>query len=88
MLTSVILLFFSIVFFSLLINFGNFLSILIVLENFNVLLLLSCICLSCIDSSLLIFTCIVVILTIEVCYGLVIVCRLWNSNSLNDTFIL
>nr|APX55305.1 NADH dehydrogenase subunit 4L [Fasciolopsis buski] len=75
---------------SLLIIFGFFLSLgrllncLIVVENFNVLLLF--VCLLCQwDEFRVVFIALMVIFTIEVTLGLVVLTRLWDFSSLIGT---
>nr|BAV82928.1 NADH dehydrogenase subunit 4L [Echinostoma caproni] len=72
---------------SLIVLFGFFMSLtrllncLIVVENFNVLLLLFCL-LSQWDEFRMLFIALIVIFTVEVTLGLVVLTRLWDSSSL------
>nr|YP_009519770.1 NADH dehydrogenase subunit 4L [Echinostoma miyagawai]AYD49498.1 NADH dehydrogenase subunit 4L [Echinostoma miyagawai]QEG55043.1 NADH dehydrogenase subunit 4L [Echinostoma miyagawai]WCK11538.1 NADH dehydrogenase subunit 4L [Echinostoma miyagawai] len=72
---------------SLIVLFGFFMSLtrllncLIVVENFNVLLILFCL-LSQWDEFRMFFIALIVIFTVEVTLGLVVLTRLWDSSSL------
>nr|UFQ88821.1 NADH dehydrogenase subunit 4L [Rhinebothrium sp. MZUSP 8018] len=65
------------------ISISRFLNCLIILENFNVLVLLFSLLYSCLDNHML-FIVLMVVSTIEVIVGLVILTRVWESaNSLD-----
>nr|AFD18230.1 NADH dehydrogenase subunit 4L [Neomazocraes dorosomatis] len=83
---SLILGFFIFIVFSFFFIFGNFLNLLIIMENINILMLLSCNVF--LNDYYFVFLGILVLMTIEVSLGLVIVCQLWSTNSLSDIFIL
>nr|YP_010286126.1 NADH dehydrogenase subunit 4L [Mesocestoides sp. RKZ08]UKS07964.1 NADH dehydrogenase subunit 4L [Mesocestoides sp. RKZ08] len=73
---------FSVVLFSFFLSFSRFLHCLIVLENFNVLLILFCLMFSGADSHM-IFIVLMVVSTIEIVVGLVVLTRVWEcTNSL------
>nr|YP_010536423.1 NADH dehydrogenase subunit 4L [Hexostoma thynni]UYC28901.1 NADH dehydrogenase subunit 4L [Hexostoma thynni] len=69
-------------------NRGTFMHVLIVLENFNVIVLFQSFLVDTALSSYTLFLVVLVIMTLEVSYGLVIVCQLWNLNGLDDLFML
>nr|ABF18666.1 NADH dehydrogenase subunit 4L [Microcotyle sebastis] len=73
---------------SLIFVFGSFLNLLIMLENINILFLFSCVFNTYGGNLHTIFIMLLVLMTMEVSVGLVLVCCLWNINSLNDIFIL
>nr|UFQ88809.1 NADH dehydrogenase subunit 4L [Rhinebothroides sp. MZUSP 8017] len=73
---------YSLLFCSILISFfisiSRFLNCLIILENFNVLLLLFSLLYNCFDSHM-IFIVLMVVSTVEVIIGLVVLTRVWES---------
>nr|YP_009440996.1 NADH dehydrogenase subunit 4L [Moniezia expansa]AOY40436.1 NADH dehydrogenase subunit 4L [Moniezia expansa] len=79
MVTVYLVLFFVIVF-SFFLSYSRFLNCLIILENFNVLLLLFCLLVGCMDSHI-IFVVLMVVSTIEVIVGLVVLTRVWECSS-------
>nr|UKO83487.1 NADH dehydrogenase subunit 4L [Paradiplozoon hemiculteri] len=83
------LLFFSFPFFiGFCFMFNNFMSVIIILENFNILLLfiLSVSSLSYVGSvSFVVLLC---VLTVEVLFGLLLVTSSWSINSLGDFFVI
>nr|YP_009440984.1 NADH dehydrogenase subunit 4L [Moniezia benedeni]AOY40424.1 NADH dehydrogenase subunit 4L [Moniezia benedeni] len=81
MITIYLVLFFVIVF-SFFLSYNRFLNCLIILKNFNVLLLLFCLLVSIMDSHI-IFVVLMVVSTVEVIIGLVVLTRVWEcSNTL------
>nr|WRY69451.1 NADH dehydrogenase subunit 4L [Hypoderaeum conoideum] len=70
-----------IVLFSFFMSLSRLLNCLIVVENFNVLLLLCCL-LGQWDEFRMLFIALIVIFTVEVTLGLVVLTRLWDSSSL------
>nr|AMB20937.1 NADH dehydrogenase subunit 4L [Echinostoma paraensei] len=70
-----------IVLFSFFMSLSRLLNCLIVVENFNVLLLLFCL-LGQWDEFRMLFIALIVIFTVEVTLGLVVLTRLWDSSSL------
>nr|AYH51395.1 NADH dehydrogenase subunit 4L [Hysteromorpha triloba] len=68
---------------SFVLSISRLLNCLIVIENFNVLLLFLCL-LSQLEESRIIFLALIVIFTIEVTLGLVVLTRLWSSSLLID----
>nr|QUL60403.1 NADH dehydrogenase subunit 4L [Echinostomatidae sp. CA-2021] len=70
-----------IVLFSFFMSLSRLLNCLIVVENFNVLLLLWCL-LGQWDEFRMLFIALIVIFTVEVTLGLVVLTRLWDSSSL------
>nr|YP_009467179.1 NADH dehydrogenase subunit 4L [Artyfechinostomum sufrartyfex]YP_010461005.1 NADH dehydrogenase subunit 4L [Artyfechinostomum malayanum]APX55328.1 NADH dehydrogenase subunit 4L [Artyfechinostomum sufrartyfex]ARH10827.1 NADH dehydrogenase subunit 4L [Artyfechinostomum sufrartyfex]UUF68158.1 NADH dehydrogenase subunit 4L [Artyfechinostomum malayanum] len=70
-----------VVLFSFFMSLSRLLNCLIVVENFNVLLLLFCL-LGQWDEFRMLFIALIVIFTIEVTLGLVVLTRLWDSSSL------
>lgn len=79
MVTIFLILFFTIVF-SFFLSFSRFLKCLIILENFNVLLLLFCLMYSSLESHML-FIILIIISTVEVIIGLVVLTRVWECSS-------
>nr|BAV82493.1 NADH dehydrogenase subunit 4L [Hymenolepis diminuta] len=79
MVTIFLILFFTIVF-SFFLSFSRFLNCLIILENFNVLLLLFCLMHSSLESHML-FIILIIISTVEVIIGLVVLTRVWECSS-------
>nr|NP_114375.1 NADH dehydrogenase subunit 4L [Hymenolepis diminuta]AAK51335.1 NADH dehydrogenase subunit 4L [Hymenolepis diminuta] len=79
MVTIFLILFFTIVF-SFFLSFSRFLNCLIILENFNVLLLLFCLMYSSLESHML-FIILIIISTVEVIIGLVVLTRVWECSS-------
>nr|UDU84943.1 NADH dehydrogenase subunit 4L [Orientocreadium sp. HS] len=65
-------------------SLGRLINCLIVVENYNVLLLFSAI-LSNWDASRVIFIALMVVFTVEVVLGLVVLTRLWDSSCLIGT---
>nr|YP_004891182.1 NADH dehydrogenase subunit 4L [Polylabris halichoeres]AEB55009.1 NADH dehydrogenase subunit 4L [Polylabris halichoeres] len=86
--SGVLILMLLLILMSFLFLIGNFLNLLIILENLNVLLLFSCFNLWENSDFVYLFLVLLVLMTMEVSIGLVIVCSIWNLNSLNDIFIL
>nr|QXU59731.1 NADH dehydrogenase subunit 4L [Diphyllobothrium schistochilos] len=75
--------FFSIILLGFILSLTRFLNCLIILENFNVLLLLFSLLLSMADSHI-IFIVLMVVSTVEVIIGLVVLTRVWEcTNSLD-----
>nr|BAV82529.1 NADH dehydrogenase subunit 4L [Mesocestoides corti]BBB87247.1 NADH dehydrogenase subunit 4L [Mesocestoides vogae] len=73
---------FCVVLFSFFLSFSRFLHCLIILENFNVLLILFCLIFSSMDSHM-VFVVLMVVSTIEIVVGLVVLTRVWEcTNSL------
>nr|UFQ88341.1 NADH dehydrogenase subunit 4L [Rhinebothrium sp. LRP 10392]UFQ88353.1 NADH dehydrogenase subunit 4L [Rhinebothrium megacanthophallus] len=77
------ILLFSIILISFFLSVSRFLNCLIILENFNVLLLLYSLILSLVDSHML-FIILMVVSTIEVIIGLVVLTRVWESSNSLD----
>nr|YP_009646078.1 NADH dehydrogenase subunit 4L [Plagiorchis maculosus]QBX99305.1 NADH dehydrogenase subunit 4L [Plagiorchis maculosus] len=71
----------SIVLCSFMLSLSRLLNCLIVVENFNVLLLFSSLLMNW-DETRIFFIALMVIFTIEVVLGLVVLTRLWDSSSL------
>nr|WPK96141.1 NADH dehydrogenase subunit 4l [Paranoplocephala sp. 2 MG-2023] len=82
MVTIYLLLFFIIIL-SFFLCYSRFLNCLIILENFNVLLLLFCLLLGESDSHM-IFIVLMIISTVEVIVGLVVLTRVWECSSSID----
>nr|UFQ89205.1 NADH dehydrogenase subunit 4L [Rhinebothrium cf. copianullum DJM-2021] len=75
--------FFCVILISFFISVSRFLNCLIILENFNILLLLFSLLYNCFDNHM-IFIVLMVVSTIEVIIGLVVLTRVWESiNSLD-----
>nr|UFQ88905.1 NADH dehydrogenase subunit 4L [Rhinebothrium sp. MZUSP 8025] len=75
--------FFCVILISFFISISRFLNCLIILENFNILLLLFSLLYNCFDNHM-IFIVLMVVSTIEVIIGLVVLTRVWESiNSLD-----
>nr|QBZ73927.1 NADH dehydrogenase subunit 4L [Versteria mustelae] len=74
---SIFLVFSSVIAFSFFLSINRFLNCLIILENFNVLVLLFCLLLSLVDGHM-IFVVLMVISTVEVIIGLVVLTRVWE----------
>nr|YP_010323905.1 NADH dehydrogenase subunit 4L [Paradiplozoon yunnanensis]UKP90068.1 NADH dehydrogenase subunit 4L [Paradiplozoon yunnanensis] len=84
-----VFLFFSIPFFvSFFFMFNNFMSVLIILENFNLLLLCILVLSSLFYVCSVSFIVVLSVLTIEVLFGLLLITSSWNINSLGDFFVL
>nr|WPK96137.1 NADH dehydrogenase subunit 4l [Anoplocephaloides dentata] len=77
---TVYLLLFFIVTLSFFLCYSRFLNCLIILENFNVLLLLFCLLLGSMDSHMT-FIVLMVISTVEIIVGLVVLTRIWECSS-------
>nr|UFQ88269.1 NADH dehydrogenase subunit 4L [Anthocephalum sp. LRP 10373]UFQ88281.1 NADH dehydrogenase subunit 4L [Anthocephalum sp. LRP 10374] len=71
---------FSAIFISFFLSLSRFLNCLIILENFNVLLLLFSLLSSVFDNHML-FIVLMVVSTVEVIIGLVVLTRVWESSS-------
>nr|BBB87235.1 NADH dehydrogenase subunit 4L [Moniezia sp. MN-2015] len=85
MITIYLILFFVIVL-SFFLSYSRFLNCLIILENFNVLLLLFCLLVGAMDNHV-IFVILMVVSTVEVIVGLVVLTRVWEcSNTLELVF--
>nr|ANW83206.1 NADH dehydrogenase subunit 4L [Testudotaenia sp. WL-2016] len=80
---SVYLILFSVVALSFFLSLSRFLNCLIILENFNVLLLTFILLLSSYDSHIL-FIIFMVVSTVEVILGLVVLTRVWECSSSLD----
>nr|UFQ88761.1 NADH dehydrogenase subunit 4L [Rhinebothroides sp. MZUSP 8013]UFQ88773.1 NADH dehydrogenase subunit 4L [Rhinebothroides sp. MZUSP 8014]UFQ88797.1 NADH dehydrogenase subunit 4L [Rhinebothroides sp. MZUSP 8016] len=65
------------------ISISRFLNCLIILENFNVLLLLFSLLYNCFDNHM-IFIILMVVSTVEVIIGLVVLTRVWESANTLD----
>nr|YP_001218782.1 NADH dehydrogenase subunit 4L [Dibothriocephalus nihonkaiensis]ABN79367.1 NADH dehydrogenase subunit 4L [Dibothriocephalus nihonkaiensis]BAF61113.1 NADH dehydrogenase subunit 4L [Dibothriocephalus nihonkaiensis] len=75
--------FFTVILLGFILSLTRFLNCLIILENFNVLLLLFSLLLSIADSHV-IFIVLMVVSTVEVIIGLVVLTRVWEcTNSLD-----
>nr|UFQ88293.1 NADH dehydrogenase subunit 4L [Rhinebothrium flexile]UFQ88317.1 NADH dehydrogenase subunit 4L [Rhinebothrium flexile] len=74
---------FSTILISFFLSLSRFLNCLIILENFNVLLLLFSLLLSLFDNHM-IFIILMVVSTVEVIVGLVVLTRVWESTSSLD----
>nr|YP_010231369.1 NADH dehydrogenase subunit 4L [Apharyngostrigea pipientis]QSV37699.1 NADH dehydrogenase subunit 4L [Apharyngostrigea pipientis] len=83
MFSSVILFGGLIILFSFILSSSRLLNCLIVIENFNVMLLFVCL-VSQFEEFRIIFLSLMVIFTIEVTLGLVVLTRLWSLSSLID----
>nr|UFQ88893.1 NADH dehydrogenase subunit 4L [Rhinebothrium sp. MZUSP 8024] len=70
--------FFCVILISFFISISRFLNCLIILENFNILLLLFSLLYNCFDNHM-IFIVLMVVSTIEVIIGLVVLTRVWES---------
>nr|QCP68150.1 NADH dehydrogenase subunit 4L [Fimbriaria fasciolaris] len=79
MVTVFLILFFTIVL-SFFLSFSRFLNCLIILENFNVLILLFCLLLGSLESHMT-FIVLIIISTVEVIVGLVVLTRVWECSS-------
>lgn len=64
-------------------SFNRFLNCLIVLEKFNVLLLLFCLIISKVDNHM-IFIALMVVSTIEIVGGLTVLTRVWECSTLSE----
>nr|YP_009533199.1 NADH dehydrogenase subunit 4L [Cyathocotyle prussica]AYH51384.1 NADH dehydrogenase subunit 4L [Cyathocotyle prussica] len=81
---SVVLLFGGILaLFSFILSATRLLNCLIIIENFNVLILFACL-VSQWEESRVLFLALMVIFTVEVTLGLVVLTRLWSSSLLID----
>nr|UFQ88629.1 NADH dehydrogenase subunit 4L [Anthocephalum sp. LRP 10372] len=74
---------FSAIFISFFLSLSRFLNCLIILENFNVLLLLFSLLSTVFDNHML-FIVLMVVSTVEVIIGLVVLTRVWESTSSLD----
>nr|YP_009692011.1 NADH dehydrogenase subunit 4l [Rhinebothrium reydai]QEG77659.1 NADH dehydrogenase subunit 4l [Rhinebothrium reydai] len=74
---------FSVVLVSFFLSLSRFLNCLIILENFNVLLLLFSLLL-CVGDSHMLFVILMVVSTVEVILGLVVLTRVWESTNSLD----
>nr|QXU59707.1 NADH dehydrogenase subunit 4L [Bothridium pithonis] len=79
----VYILFFSIILLSFFLSLTRFLNCLIILENFNVLLLVFSLLLS-IQESHILFIVLMVVSTVEVIVGLVVLTRVWECSGSLD----
>nr|BDI55375.1 NADH dehydrogenase subunit 4L [Cylindrotaenia japonica] len=77
---SLFLVYFLLISTSFFLCISRFLNCLIILENYNVLLLLFCVLVSSLDSHIL-FIVMLVISTVEVVIGLVVLTRVWECTS-------
>nr|YP_009316242.1 NADH dehydrogenase subunit 4L [Anoplocephala magna]AMR73958.1 NADH dehydrogenase subunit 4L [Anoplocephala magna] len=82
---SIFLVMFFVIVFSFFLASTRFLNCLIILENFNILLLLFCLLVSLEDSHV-IFVVLMVISTVEIIIGLVILTRVWECSSVVELF--
>lgn len=64
-------------------SFSRFLNCLIVLEKFNILLLLFCLIVSKVDNHM-IFIALMVVSTIEIIGGLTVLTRVWECSMLSE----
>nr|BAP10804.1 NADH dehydrogenase subunit 4L [Taenia sp. MZH:127001] len=76
---SLFLIFCSVIMISFFLSITRFLNSLIVLENFNVLILMFCLIFSSLDSHM-IFMALMVISTVEIIIGLVVLTRVWECS--------
>nr|BAP10840.1 NADH dehydrogenase subunit 4L [Taenia sp. MZH:127052] len=76
---SLFLIFCFVIMISFFLSITRFLNTLIVLENFNVLILMFCLIFSSFDSHM-IFMALMVISTVEIIVGLVILTRVWECS--------
>nr|AJP00023.1 NADH dehydrogenase subunit 4L [Raillietina tetragona] len=81
MIASVFVLFLLAIFSGFFLSFSRFLNCLIMLENFNVLLLIFCLVVDNVNNHM-IFIALMVVSTIEVMAGLIILTRVWNCSPL------
>nr|UFQ88701.1 NADH dehydrogenase subunit 4L [Alveobothrium grabatum]UFQ88713.1 NADH dehydrogenase subunit 4L [Alveobothrium grabatum]UFQ88725.1 NADH dehydrogenase subunit 4L [Alveobothrium grabatum] len=81
--TFLFFLLFSAIFVSFFLSLSRFLNCLIILENFNVLLLLFSLLSSVFDNRML-FIVLMVVSTVEVIIGLVVLTRVWESSNSLD----
>nr|YP_009519786.1 NADH dehydrogenase subunit 4L [Paruterina candelabraria]AYD49580.1 NADH dehydrogenase subunit 4L [Paruterina candelabraria] len=72
---------FFIVLVSFFLSFSRFLNCLIILENFNILILLFCLLCNGFDNHML-FVVLMVISTVEIIVGLVVLTRVWECSNL------
>nr|AEY84608.1 NADH dehydrogenase subunit 4L [Nippotaenia chaenogobii] len=80
---SLYILFFTLILLSFFVSLSRFLSSLIILENFNILLLISVLLLGGLDSHMSSII-LMVVSTIEIVLGLVVLTRVWEcTNSLD-----
>nr|BDI27937.1 NADH dehydrogenase subunit 4L [Cylindrotaenia sp. MN-2022] len=77
---SLFLMYFLLISISFFLCISRFLNCLIILENYNVLLLLFCVLVGSLDSHI-IFIVMIVISTVEVVIGLVVLTRVWECTS-------
>nr|BAP10828.1 NADH dehydrogenase subunit 4L [Taenia sp. MPM<JPN>:20922] len=77
---SLFLVFCFVISVSFFLSITRFLNSLIVLENFNVLILMFCLIFSSFDSHM-IFMALMVISTVEIIIGLVVLTRVWECSS-------
>nr|YP_007375114.1 NADH dehydrogenase subunit 4L [Taenia martis]BAM76211.1 NADH dehydrogenase subunit 4L [Taenia martis] len=77
---TLFLTFSSVIMVSFFLSITRFLNSLIILENFNVLLLLFCLIVSVNDNHI-IFIVLMIISTVEVIIGLVVLTRVWECSS-------
>nr|YP_009327973.1 NADH dehydrogenase subunit 4L [Cladotaenia vulturi]APC62893.1 NADH dehydrogenase subunit 4L [Cladotaenia vulturi] len=76
---TIFMIFFCVILMSFFLLFDRFLNCLIVLENFNVLILLFCLYSSVFDSHV-IFVSLMVISTVEVIIGLIVLTHVWECS--------
>nr|UFQ88449.1 NADH dehydrogenase subunit 4L [Rhabdotobothrium anterophallum] len=81
--TFLFVLLFSTILISFFLSLSRFLNCLIILENFNVLLLLFSLLTSVLDSHM-VFIILMVVSTVEVIIGLVVLTRVWESSNSLD----
>nr|UEC44187.1 NADH dehydrogenase subunit 4L [Taenia tianguangfui] len=77
---TLFLLFWFVIVMSYFLCISRFLNSLIIMENFNVLILLFCLLFSSYDSHMIFMT-VMVISTVEVIIGLVVLTRIWECSS-------
>nr|YP_009415138.1 NADH dehydrogenase subunit 4L [Breviscolex orientalis]ASL24591.1 NADH dehydrogenase subunit 4L [Breviscolex orientalis] len=80
---ALFLVIFSVVMLALMLSVSRFLNCLVILENFNVLLLLFCLWVGA-YSTHMVFVVLMVVTTIEVVVGLVVLTRLWETGGFMD----
>nr|AOL57866.1 NADH dehydrogenase subunit 4L [Echinococcus granulosus] len=77
---TLFLLFSFVIMVSYFLTVGRFLNSLIILENFNVLVLLFCLLFSSLDNHMIFIT-LMVISTLEIIIGLTVLTRVWECSS-------
>nr|BAV82509.1 NADH dehydrogenase subunit 4L [Hymenolepis microstoma]BBB87187.1 NADH dehydrogenase subunit 4L [Hymenolepis microstoma] len=77
---TIFLILFMVVLLGFFLSISRFLNCLIILENFNVLLLLFCLIYGLSDSHM-IFIVLIILSTVEIIVGLVVLTRVWECSS-------